>query len=970
MNNRTIEKLNLRYPHFNHTIFTCGDKEQFEQRRDKNNYDSNDNYIGVNPEKNIFFENMDYTTFDWEGYSNLTSNSVENTFDYLYNKFKKSIFVKIVNGKLKVFLPFSKVKYINEWGDKIKTDPTKYSGLVNFLSHIYSMEGRKFNPKSVNAFTQQWYANNYLVRYEYPIKEHDNNIGTFKEMIDELCNNRQIPDIEFFLNRRDFPLLAKDGTEPYTSIWGDNHPLVSHKYEKYSPILSMSVTDNFADILMPTWDDWLRVSKEKEDKEDKEDKTNNSLSDWDSKKPTAIFRGSTTGEGVTIETNIRLKASHISYLHNLEIKDGEIPLLDAGITKWTLRPRKLKDDMYLQTVEKDSPPINNLKTASFLSPKEQEEYKYILYLDGHVSAFRLSSQLLSGSTVLIPSSKWKMWYSHLLSQYTHYVPVKEDLSDLLQVIQWCRENDSKCKKIAENAKEFGLRFLSKEGMFDYLEITFQSLKEKTGSYIYPEKDLNIKKELRMIKKDKKDKNQQYTYKKGSEMVVPPYLDRSIQFLEGIRLALNSMCNEFQTVSEKKNELFKNKLGVVNIHELFGFKFAVKTTDDIIKRNEHIHEAFIGTRGINYLDSPNFAHIFGYYENKVNNINTYSVITEYIDGEVMLSFLKKETFSSFILLLLQICLALDKAQTECEFVHTDLTPWNIMVKKTKRVYTPYYFTRHNGTDKFIRIETNVVPVIIDYGKSQFTYNNKKHDYTPTNGSRIQDLISLIFTSTPILLKNNLSKTDFSNLLILFNFISNTKYRTQPFTSIRDIQDFLLVHSSYENLIYEDRYDLDLKTSLDLFFYIKKNVKIEINVDIQKKFKNKLRPCLQAKSVRDYIFSTNPECKSDACIKIFYKFKNKTLATSTDELYFRFLAYGTIVLLQENILYVEKLKKKKLISKDYLDFVKGIVSCVENKYMDLSKNIASVHIPHLKPRLEKKIIDFVNKYNRCSKNNLLF
>ncbi len=33
---------------------------------------------------------------------------------------------------------------------------------------------------------------------------------------------------------------------------------------------------------------------------------------------------------------------------------------------------------------------------------------------------------------------WKMWFSHLLKPYIHYVPVKSDLSDLIEKIQWCR----------------------------------------------------------------------------------------------------------------------------------------------------------------------------------------------------------------------------------------------------------------------------------------------------------------------------------------------------------------------------------------------------------------------------------------------------------------------------------------------------------------------------------------------------
>ena len=46
------------------------------------------------------------------------------------------------------------------------------------------------------------------------------------------------------------------------------------------------------------------------------------------------------------------------------------------------------------------------------------------------------------------------YYEHFyrdLKPFEHYVPVKEDLSDLEERIMWARENDAEAKKIAENA---------------------------------------------------------------------------------------------------------------------------------------------------------------------------------------------------------------------------------------------------------------------------------------------------------------------------------------------------------------------------------------------------------------------------------------------------------------------------------------------------------------------------------------
>ena len=48
-------------------------------------------------------------------------------------------------------------------------------------------------------------------------------------------------------------------------------------------------------------------------------------------------------------------------------------------------------------------------------------------------------------------SKYIFWYKKLLQPYIHYIPIKSDLSDLLEKIKWCIDNDEKCKEIANNA---------------------------------------------------------------------------------------------------------------------------------------------------------------------------------------------------------------------------------------------------------------------------------------------------------------------------------------------------------------------------------------------------------------------------------------------------------------------------------------------------------------------------------------
>merc|ERR1711916_246152 len=86
---------------------------------------------------------------------------------------------------------------------------------------------------------------------------------------------------------------------------------------------------------------------------------------------------------------------------------------------------------------------------------DQCKFKYIIHVDGHVSAYRLGKELSSGSTLLKVDSlfNYKLWFTnHLIPNY-HYLPIKTDMSNIKSAIISCKKNDDVCKKIADNSKE-------------------------------------------------------------------------------------------------------------------------------------------------------------------------------------------------------------------------------------------------------------------------------------------------------------------------------------------------------------------------------------------------------------------------------------------------------------------------------------------------------------------------------------
>ena len=91
---------NLRYPTFTQTHFTAGDKNQFNSHR---LYDTTIGQKNIDLVDNLFINDADQK-FAWEKYINMSSLSIDNTFNYIFNKFKKGIFISIRNNKDKLNL--------------------------------------------------------------------------------------------------------------------------------------------------------------------------------------------------------------------------------------------------------------------------------------------------------------------------------------------------------------------------------------------------------------------------------------------------------------------------------------------------------------------------------------------------------------------------------------------------------------------------------------------------------------------------------------------------------------------------------------------------------------------------------------------------------------------------------------------------------------------------------------------------
>lgn len=82
--------------------------------------------------------------------------------------------------------------------------------------------------------------------------------------------------------------------------------------------------------------------------------------------------------------------------------------------------------------------------------------KFAIDIDGNANAFsNLLTRLLFGCCVIKVASErdFRQWYYDRLIPWTHFIPVKADLSDLPERIAWCRSSSQECEAIARAGRK-------------------------------------------------------------------------------------------------------------------------------------------------------------------------------------------------------------------------------------------------------------------------------------------------------------------------------------------------------------------------------------------------------------------------------------------------------------------------------------------------------------------------------------
>ena len=86
-------------------------------------------------------------------------------------------------------------------------------------------------------------------------------------------------------------------------------------------------------------------------------------------------------------------------------------------------------------------------------------YQVAVVMGGIGAAFRLTHHLSTETAVVLQDYAYELWYTKYLIPFVHYIPLKQDLSDLNGTLVWIRQHPTAVRRIANNGKRYYNEYL-------------------------------------------------------------------------------------------------------------------------------------------------------------------------------------------------------------------------------------------------------------------------------------------------------------------------------------------------------------------------------------------------------------------------------------------------------------------------------------------------------------------------------
>jgi hypothetical protein len=171
---------------------------------------------------------------------------------------------------------------------------------------------------------------------------------------------------------------------------------------------------------------------------------------WRERSDAIIWRGTTHGFGDIADEEMSAGNRNLVPRTRMCLILKDVPRADGGFTRVRQSRSPRRDEA-------------RLRRAGLLVARvplsEWAGLRFAIDVDGNTNAWsNLFQRLLLGCCVIKIGSEqgFRQWYYGDLIPWRHYVPVKPDMSDLVETIDWCRSHLDECEAIAAEGQALAM----------------------------------------------------------------------------------------------------------------------------------------------------------------------------------------------------------------------------------------------------------------------------------------------------------------------------------------------------------------------------------------------------------------------------------------------------------------------------------------------------------------------------------
>lgn len=253
--------------------------------------------------------------------------------------------------------------------------------------------------------------------------------GEAKRLLQKVVKIYPVPDVDVIIHGQD---------------------IIFDYWKLQGPVLVTCKTGGAMQILFPLqlWEYWIEFTRNVE--------SASQNSRWEDKIPKYFWRGKPNDADNYYDRNMWIQLRRGKFCNLSKQFPDLMDVAFSGHRDW----RVLRDDL----VE---------EFYAFFPKKEAtwDEYighKYLPELDGYVAGTPgFAWKLLSNCAVFKHDSPYITWFHNALRPWVHYVPFKQDLSDIFEKLQWAKDHDEEMKQIAENGRQFAKENIMPEHLYLY-----------------------------------------------------------------------------------------------------------------------------------------------------------------------------------------------------------------------------------------------------------------------------------------------------------------------------------------------------------------------------------------------------------------------------------------------------------------------------------------------------------------------